>query len=349
VAVSVHGGNIYDFDSPGEMIDFSSNINPYGPPAHAIEAAKDAISLIRKYPDTSQRAVRTAFSVWLGVSPEEIVFGNGASELLSAAVEALRPRRVITTEPAFVDYTECARRHGVPAVGIPMSAAENFAFPLDGIEKIFSEGDLLIACQPNNPTGRAWTEEELRRLMETARLRSGWLLVDECFVNLTHPRAFSCVPYAGGGVIVLRAVTKDFSAPGLRIGFAISDAPTVGRLRGAMQPWPLNCVGEAFAVACASCPEPFLSESAQKIAPERARLTAGLETLGYRPYNSTVNFILVESRTPASSLYERLQKKRILIRRCSNFQGLDDFYFRIAVRDAPDNDALLEALSASQT
>jgi threonine-phosphate decarboxylase len=340
-----HGGNIYDSAAPGEIIDFSSNINQYGPPQSALEAASNALALARQYPDTNQRAVREAFSGWLGCAPEDMVFGNGASELISAIIDSLRPARVMTAEPAFVDYAECARRHGVPFVGISMSPYDNFAFPMREIEKNFSEGTLFIVCQPNNPTGRAWTEDELRGLIELARTR-GWLLADECFLNLTYPKAFSCIPFAGRGVIVVRAITKDFSAPGLRVGFALSDAETAGRIRAVLQPWPLNCVGEAFAIACAKEPEPFLYDSARKIASERARLIRGLKTLDYIPYLSAGNFILVRSRrVSVSELYERLFERRLLIRRCANFQGLDDSFFRIAVRDTLDNDALLCALS----
>ncbi|MDR1516290.1 MAG: aminotransferase class I/II-fold pyridoxal phosphate-dependent enzyme [Synergistaceae bacterium] len=340
-----HGGNIYDFTRPDDIIDFSSNINQYGPPKHALEAAADALSLVRRYPDTNQREVREAFSGWLGRPPGEIVFAGGASDLFSAIMTALRPRRVMVIQPTFADYAICARRCDIPVVPVPTSPHDNFAFPMEEIEKNFMDGDLFIACQPNNPTGRAWTEAELRSVVGLAQSRGGWLLADECFLNLTYPKAFSCLPFMGG-VIVVRAITKDFSAPGLRVGFAISDAGTIKKIREALQPWPLNCVGEAFAVACASSPEPFLEESAQKIASERARLVRGLKTLGYRPYNSSVNFILAESRrVSANELYERLQAKRLLIRRCANFPGLDDSFFRIAVRLPEDNDALLCALA----
>jgi threonine-phosphate decarboxylase len=345
--VSVHGGNIYDFDSPGEIIDFSSNINQYGPPPFALNAARTALSSICKYPDTNQTAVRSAFSGWLGVAPDELVFGNGASDLISGVIKALGPRRVVTVAPTFADYAECARQQGVDVLEIRTFSQEGFAFPVGDKEDIFCEEDLFIACQPNNPTGRAWTGGELLSLLDVLRAKGGWLMVDECFVNLTSPSVFTCIPFVKeGGVIVLRAITKDFSAPGLRVGFAVTDAVTARRVRGALQSWPLNCVGEAFAIACASNPEPFLSDSVKKMAVERARLICGLKTLDYAPYDSVVNFILATSPgMPVSELYERLHSKRILIRRCANFSGLDDSYFRIAVRDTADNDAFLCALA----
>ncbi|MDR3322455.1 MAG: aminotransferase class I/II-fold pyridoxal phosphate-dependent enzyme, partial [Synergistaceae bacterium] len=275
--MSAHGGNIYDFALPGDMIDFSSNINPYGPPACGMEAARSALALIQRYPDTGQSAVRDAFSGWLDVEPERLVFGNGASEIISAVIAALAPSRVVAAAPTFSDYAESARRHGVPVSEILTYAVDGFAFPMDEIEKVISAGDLFIACQPNNPTGRVWTEGELRSLAGICASKGAWLMADECFVNLTYPRAFSCLSLVGERVVIVRAITKDFSAPGLRVGFAISSPSVASRIRDAMQPWPLNCVGEAFAIACASEAEPFLSDSARKISAEWARLTKGLK------------------------------------------------------------------------
>jgi threonine-phosphate decarboxylase len=184
-------------------------------------------------------------------------------------------------------------------------------------------------------------------LLEIAESKEGWVIADECFINLTYPRAFSCLPFIGGGrVIVLRAITKDFSAPGLRVGFAAASPDMTRLIRDKIQSWPINCVGESFAVACASRPEPFLSDSAKKISVERARLIRGLKTLGYYPYPSSVNFILAKSgRLSANGLYDKLKRKSFLVRRCSNFEGLDDWHFRIAVRGTEDNDAFLCALA----
>ncbi|MDR3255763.1 MAG: aminotransferase class I/II-fold pyridoxal phosphate-dependent enzyme [Synergistaceae bacterium] len=345
--MSAHGGNIYDFAAPDEIVDFSSNINPYGPPACGMDAAKAALGLISRYTDAGQTAIKNVFSNWLEVDPDRFVFGNGASELISAVIAALRPSRLVTVAPTFADYAKSARRLDVPVAEIGTHAVDGFAFPLSEIEETLSGGDLFIACQPNNPTGRAWTEGELRALSAVCASRGGWLMVDECFMNLTHPRAFSCLSLTDERALVLRAITKEFSAPGLRVGFVISEPGTALQIRDAIQSWPLNCVGEAFAIACASNPEPFLSDSAKKISVERARLTKGLKILGYRPYPAAANFILAQSaKRPASLLYERLHGKKILIRRCANFSGLDDWHFRIAVHDTADNDAFLCALAS---
>ncbi len=344
--MNTHGGNIYDFSSPESIVDFSSNINPYGPPLHAMEAARDALPEVARYPDTTGRAIRQAFASWLGMAPEQFVFGNGASELIGAVFAAIAPKRLLVPSPTFSGYAACASRIALPVVSIPSNERDDFAFDIDLFKRTFREGDLIVACQPNNPTGRAWKPEELCALSSICAGR-GWLMVDECFINLTYPKCFSCASLIPGGhVILLRAVTKDFSAPGLRVGFTVTSAELASLIRAQLQPWPLNSVGEVFAIACARSPEPFLSDSAELIARERKRLVRGLKSLGYAPLSAAANFMLVKGKHPcAGALYEKLSQRSILIRRCDNFPGLDDRYFRIAVRAERDNDYFLSTLA----
>ncbi|MDR3076512.1 MAG: aminotransferase class I/II-fold pyridoxal phosphate-dependent enzyme [Synergistaceae bacterium] len=345
--IAPHGGNVYDFASR-EILDFSSNINPAGPPEYAVSSAADAMRLIGRYPDARQAAIRNAFSRWLAVAPDELAFGNGASEMIRAVMTALKLSRVVVTQPTFAEYGDSARALGIPVIGIPSDAAGNFAFDIQGIRKIFSRGDLLVTCQPNNPTGVPWREDELRELASMCSSAGGFMLADECFINLAHPALPSCLGMIGGGnVIVLRAVTKDFAAPGLRVGFIAARADVARAARENLQPWPLNCVGEAFAIACALRPEPYIGDSAKKISALRGVLSPGISALGYAPNPSAANFILVRSdHLGADEIHDRLLEHSILIRKCANFPALDGRYFRAAVRNERDNAALLSGLAS---
>ena len=343
----IHGGNIYDFPS-GELLDFSSSINPAGPPEFALAAAADALRHVKRYPDASQSAVREAFSLWLGVPPGKLVFGNGASELIRAVIAALKPTRVLVSLPTFSEYESCALSCGIPIKGVPSHTSNNFAFDVEEIGNIFSKGDLLVICQPNNPTGVAWSEDELRALGRLCSTSDGYMLADECFINLAHPSLPSCMGIVGEGrVIVLRALTKDFAAPGLRVGFITAEADIARAVREQIQPWPLNCIGEAFAIACAKNPEPYLKDSAIKITALRDALSSGIAALGFFPNPASANFILVRSaEANVSDLHDLLLKRSILIRKCANFPPLNDNYFRVAVRSAEDNTVLLSGLAS---
>jgi threonine-phosphate decarboxylase len=315
-----------------------------------MEAASNALRHVHVYPDARQAAACNAFSQWLGVPPDWLVFGSGASELIRAVIAALKPARAIVTLPTFSAYGSCALSYGIPVKGVPSDAANDFSFDLGGIGKIFSEGDLLVICQPNNPTGVAWKEGELRELARLCSASGGYMLADECFINLAHPPLPSCMDMLDSGrVIVLRALTKDFAAPGLRVGFIAAEAGVALALREQVQPWPLNCIGEAFEIACAKNPEPYLQNSAKKIAALRDALSSGLASLGFSPNPSSANFILVRSRVfefSAGELHDLLLRRSILIRKCANFPALDDSCFRVAVRNAEDNAVLLSGLAS---
>ncbi|MDR3279366.1 MAG: aminotransferase class I/II-fold pyridoxal phosphate-dependent enzyme [Synergistaceae bacterium] len=345
--ITSHGGNIYDF-AASAPVDFSSNINPFGPPEYALSAARDAITSLARYPDSSQRAIAGAFSAWLGVGADELVFGNGASDLINAVMAALAPSRVVVAYPTFSEYMSSARAMRVPVAGFPSFPERGFAFDVRGMEKTVTAGDMLITCQPNNPTGVVWTADELARLAGACTERGAFLLADECFINLTSPRSPSCLGMIRDfNVVVLRALTKDFSAPGLRVGFAVARPDVVRAIRERLQPWPLNCVGEAFAIACARNPEPFLSESASRLALLRESLSRGLSELGFVPNPGNANFILARGDgVSAGELYDRLLERSLLIRRCANFETLSGEYFRVAVKRAGDNESLLSGLAS---
>jgi threonine-phosphate decarboxylase len=313
-----------------------------------MSAARDALDRVNRYPDPDQRAIGEAFSSWLDVPREELVFGNGASELIYAAMAAIKPPRVVVTHPTFSEYESCALALGIPSIGIPARRDECFAFDIGATLETIAGGDMLVVCQPNNPTGVAWSSADLAALISICRERAAYMLADECFINLTYPKAPSCLGMIGSGrVIVLRALTKDFSAPGLRVGFIAADAGIAGSVRKRLQPWPVNCVGEAFAIACARQPEPFLRASAEKISALRNRLREGLLDLGFEPNPSEANFILVRGAADAEEVYLSLIGRSILVRKCGNFPALGPDYFRIAVRKEAENASLLSALAST--
>jgi threonine-phosphate decarboxylase len=343
---SSHGGNIFDFASR-RLLDFSSNINPSGPPSYALAEAARSLELISRYPDTAQTEIRSVFSAWLGVCPEELVFGNGACELIRAVMAVTRPSRLVVTYPTFSEYGECAGLLGVPVLGVPSIPSLNFAFDVDGIKNVLSRGDLLVICQPNNPTGVPWKKSELSELAGLCSSLGAFLLVDECFINLSWPKLTSSLGFIGKeNVIVLRAVTKDFAAPGLRVGFIAARPDITRAVRGYLQPWPLNCVGEAFAIACAKRPEPYMEESARALAVLRDEMSRGIVDSGFSPNPAAANFLLVRCDfITAHEVHDFLLERSILVRKCANFPTLDDRYFRAAVRAKEDNLAFLSGLS----
>ncbi len=342
-----HGGRIHDLAKAGQVLDFSANINPYGPPREALKAAERALSgSTPHYPDPEQRNFRQALESWLGIPEEHFAAGNGASDLILRTLLALRPHRILSVHPTFSEYADHARVLNIPYESLPLKPEEDFAYPVGSLEANLIPGDLLIVCQPNNPTGRPWRSEELQRLHNTCRARNAILLVDECFLNLTWPEApgLASSPWPEN-LISLRAFTKDFSAPGLRVGFIIAKPEKAARIAQTGQPWPLNAPGEAFAVWCCHEGERFLARTRRRISRQREKMTHGLEALGFQVWSGAANFLLTRAPMQGERLQEALLPRRILVRRCDNFPGLDDHYVRFAVRTASENGRLLTALS----
>jgi threonine-phosphate decarboxylase len=340
----IHGGLVRWLHlDPKEVLDFSSNVNPFGPPKGAVKAAREALSYTHIYPDREQARLRRAFARWLGIDESAVCFGNGASDVMGAAIMAFRPGRIVTFSPTFGEYRQWGERLRVPTREIPL-VAPNFAPSLGDLESTLSHGDLLVICQPNNPTGRVWTQEEMEQVLELCSRQGAILMVDECFVNLTWPPAPSAIEHLPrGNLLILRAFTKDFSAPGLRIGAALGHPDAVARIRHCLQPWPINCAGEAFATWCCENPEPFISDSRHRLAKERKYMMRNLRRLGFQPVEGDSNFILTRCPVPAWALAKELLKRRILIRTCRSF-GLGDDHARLAVKDRRSNRALFNAL-----
>ncbi|QTX33000.1 histidinol-phosphate aminotransferase family protein [Aminithiophilus ramosus] len=345
--MSLHGGRIWERDDPRSWVDFSANINPWGPPLFAVKAARRALAWIDRYPDGESRSLREALERATGRDRRGIVVGNGAGDLIRALFASLRPRRFLTVEPTFAEYGDVARSLAIPVRAFPLDAAEGFAFPVEALCDVLDEGDLLLACQPNNPTGRAWTEGELECLLKAAEARGALLVVDECFLNLTVPAAATLFRHPWPkGLFLLRAFTKDFALPGLRVGYLLASEEAVGRVRAFLQPWPLNCVGEAAARACLEEGGPFLSRCRKRLASARQAFSEGLAARGFAVFPGAANYLLCRSPLDGKTLQERLVPSKILVRRCHTFPGLDDGFVRLAVRSEEENGRFIEALDA---
>lgn len=342
-----HGGRIHDHAEPGRMLDFSANINPYGPPREALKAASRALfENSRHYPDPDQKLLRTSLSEWLGFPSDHFAAGNGASDLILRTLLTLRPGRVVSVHPTFSEYAGHAALLGIPYESLPLREEEGFSYPAEALASTVTSGDLVIVCQPNNPTGRPWELGELQRLHAVCMGRGATLMVDECFINLTWPEASSLAacPWPEN-FIALRAFTKDFSAPGLRVGYLIAAPDLAARVRETGQPWSLNVPGEAFAVWCCREGERFLARTRGRLGRQREKLITGMTGLGFKVYPGSANFLLVRSPGTGERLQESLLPRHILIRRCANFPGLDDRFIRVAVRTASENGRLLSALA----
>lgn len=355
-AAARHGGDIYGRSQV--RLDFSVNTNPLGIPERVLKTIGEHPEDWERYPDPHCRMLREALSGFYGrflsgedrLGPEHFICGNGASDLLYSLIFALRPQKALLFAPCFGEYEAALQAGGCRTVKYELKRRQGFTVPLTGLlreEGIWDGVDWLLMGNPNNPTGRALTAEQLEQLADFCEKKGIFLVVDECFQwFLPQPEACSCLGLLRryGNVFLLNAFTKIFSVAGLRLGYGICrDVSVPERIRAVRQPWSVS--GPAIRAGTAALlEEDYLKKSRAMVKREREFLEGELLKLGYEVTPSQVNYILF--RNPfGGDLAEACLKEGILIRSCSNFAGLNRSYLRIAVKRRVENEVLLSCLA----
>ena len=336
---ALHGGDVYRNEV---RLDFSVNLNPFPMPAKVAEAMQGALSEIHQYPDPSQQKLRDGIAAFEGMTAENVVCGNGASELIMASVHAVMPRKALVTAPCYAGYAVALK--AADAEIEEYHTDENKDFAVDGgiLGKINDSIDMVFIADPNNPNGML-IEPELKRAIASRCVECGAVLViDECFYPLTE--AGTALSPVNDDALHLRAFTKTFAIPGIRLGYMLSkDMMMLDKIRKHLPEWNLSRIAERTGEAAAEVLESaaYLTDSVQMIKQEREYLTEKLGKLGIKVYRSDTNYLLLKSEP---DLYEKLLERGILIRKCANFSGLDETYFRIAVKDHEENEELIKII-----
>ncbi len=340
-----HGGDVW---GRGGVLDFSANLNPLGPPASVLAAARAAVSEADRYPDPLCSALREAIAARDGASPEQVVCGAGAADLIFRLALALRPRRALVTAPAFSEYERALSLCGCAVARWPLSPENGFRLD-DGILRALDNPlDLVFLCNPNNPTGALIDPGLLARIAAACGRAGTLLVVDECFLELTE-RAPDAAPFrAPPNVFALRAFTKTYAIPGLRLGYGLcAGAALIERLHATGQPWAVSNVAQAAGLAACACPD-WPGQARALLRRERPALQKSLSALGLRVFPGAANYLLF--RAPGCfDLRERLLERGVLIRACGNFEGLSNDYYRVCVRTAAENAVLLRSLEEVKT
>lgn len=336
-----HGGDRY---SRPIRLDFSVNTNPYGPLPEVVEAALGSRGELDHYPDPYCRELVRAIAHKEQLPTEYILCGNGAAELIDLYVRALRPRTALEAAPTFSEYRRSLTAAGCEVRDVVLTRESGFVWEESVLDRLDKEQpDLLVLCNPNNPTGRLISPSLLDRILARCDERGIAVLIDECFIDLADRRESRTTDLARyPGLMILNAFTKSHSLAGLRLGFCMTaNSSLLARMSRLSQPWNVSVPAQrAGVVAAGRCD--FLIESRAKIYEQRAALSAGLKDLGLEVLPSEANFLLF--RGPIE-LDAELEREGILIRNCANYHGLSNGWYRIAVRPE-ENKVLLNTLSA---
>ena len=345
-----HGGN----ESSGRiLLDFSVNTNPYGMPRSVRKAAVLAVQHGESYPDIACRQLReeicryerSHFSGAENLQPQQILTGNGASELIMALAHAYAKTHVLLQSPLFSGYERAFRAAGADILYTQSGC--RYALSEHTPNRILDlRPDIAVLCHPGNPTGAMIPEALLWQITQACICTGTLLAVDECFLPFVRDcreRSSARFLQTGCNLVILRAFTKLYAMPGIRLGYAVwSNQETADRIAGHLPEWNISVQAQEAGLA-ALREESYVAETTLRIRKERERLREALEAAGLVTVPGEANFIFLYSDT---ELYEPLLQRGILIRRCCNYHGIpEQGYYRIAVRKREENDRLLEALT----
>ncbi len=335
-----HGGAV----GPGVELDFSTNLNPVPRPKELDAAIRASLDDVGVYPDYRQTAAREAIARLEGVRPSNVFGGNGASELFTALANALEPRRSLVVEPSFIGLRRALEASSVRRVE-PFYLREDDGFELtDALLPAIAPGvDLVSLADPNNPTGRNIDAALLDAILERCEATGAALAVDESFLRLSKKRAGLAQRAAdASNLYVVSSFTKSCVIPGLRVGYLVSNEENVRRVAAAAPEWNMSGPAQRAAVACAEAlgATEFAEETRSTVARESAFLSDRLRALGICVFASDTNFLLLRCD---KDLYRIAAENKILIRDCSNFDGLRKGYYRVAVKNRRENEALIAA------
>lgn len=333
-----HGGNRIaiakaagcDFS---ELLDFSVNLHPNGMPDGLFPVCFRALDDLSPYPEAYAESLSICAAHKWNLKPENILFGNGSSELLAFAVRVFPCKRAVIITPGYLEYAENCRRESIPIYEFQLDEADDFELDLAKLDSVLCSSDLVIIGNPNNPTGNTVDVAKLHNFIEEHS--NQYFLIDEAFADFSGETLLRrrLLP----NLLVVRSMTKFYSIAGLRLGYAVGEAKNIAELQKYQVPWQVGTV----AVKAAE----FLLKNEPKgdsdITRLRDELATGLLELGLHVYPSYANYLLVKTPRP---LTQELLKYRIAVRNCANYSGLSDYFIRIAVRRQEDNLRLLEAM-----
>ena len=338
-----HGG---DHDTYKGFLDFSANINPFGPSLAVRRGAYRGEEEMGRYPDWQCRSLREGLARRLQLPESCLVFGNGGAELIYLAALAARPKRALLTIPSFSEYRQALEAAGCELKEYVLTEETQFTLGEDYLDALTEEVDMAFLCSPDNPTGRIISRPLLKKILQVCGRRDIRLVLDECFYQFVREEAQSGAERLverNPQLFVLRAFTKMYGMPGLRLGYGIcSDRAYMERISRIRQPWSVSTPAMEAGLAALSENEASRAERVRDyLILARREMERQLDALGICYIPSEANYILFRS---SYDLFERLLEYRILIRDCKNYRGLGKGYYRTAVRTREENARLIAAL-----
>ena len=375
-----HGGNIYKVfreKNIKEILDYSSNINPYGIPESLKKRITENLEILERYPDPDYVELREKLAHLNKVDMSDIVLGNGATEIIFLFMKVINPKKILIVSPTFGEYERAVKAVGTSRNSIDLSCSddnkniENKKIEIEYFElkesddfklnignlknELEKKYDLLIICNPNNPTGKFLKLAETEEILKECNKYDTKLFIDEAFIEfLADGMKESIINTEENkkNLFVTRAFTKFFAIPGLRLGYGMYfDKELEKKISEKKEPWSVNNIAEMAGLTVLDDTE-YIEKTLKWIVEEKIYMYEKLnEISGIKVYETEVNFItgkidekLFSEGLNVKVLREKMLEQGILIRNASNFKFLDERFFRLAIKDRESNDRVIKVL-----
>ena len=335
-----------------DIAAFGSNVNPLGISPRLRDTLAQHIDVITQYPDRDYKSLRTCIASYTGAAAEQIIAGNGSTELISLAMQTLHPKRACILGPTYSEYEREIGIGGGECFSFPLHPDNGFALDLDRLEPVLKSGvDLFVLCNPNNPTSSVIERAKLRELLALCAKLHILVVIDETYIEFTDsPDAVSAVSLLAEfpGLLILRGVSKFFAAPGLRLGYALcSDMSLLKEMKRRQNPWTINSLAAVAGEQMFQDSE-YIARTRALISAERERIFERLcRNPHLRAFAPSANFILVQiadHSMSAADFFDMAIRRGLMIRDCSTFEFLGDDYFRFCFLLPEQNDRLLACI-----
>ena len=360
-----HGGNIYRIfreKNIKEILDYSSNINPYGVPESLKRKITENIGILERYPDPDYVELREKLAKLNNVDISNITVGNGATESIFLFMKVLKPEKVLIVSPTFGEYERAVKAwdgseiRKIEIEYFELEEKDEFRLNIRKLKKkLKKKYDLLIICNPNNPTGKFLKMAETEEILRECNKYDTKLFIDEAFIEFLEDGLKESIVNSGENkknLFVTRAFTKFFAIPGLRLGYGIYfDKNLEKKIAEKKEPWSVNNIAEMAGITVLDDVE-YIEKTLKWITKEKKYIYEKLNEISeIKPYKTEVNFICVKIKDKLISkglnvkkLQEKMMEEGILIRDASNFKFLDERFFRLAIKDRRSNDRIISVL-----
>lgn len=334
-----------------DITSFSANVNPLGISWRLRNTLSENLDAITSYPDREYKALRSCIAEYTGSQIENIIVGNGSTELISLFIQTQHPKKAMILGPTYSEYEREITLGGGTTNYYPLKESNNFQLNAeDFCSKLNDSLDLLVLCNPNNPTSTGINRTDMRKILDTCLQYGIFVMVDETYAEFAPKDArITAIPLTNyyNNLIILRGTSKFFAAPGLRLGYAITGNQDVCKaINTRKNPWTINSLAE-IAGRLMFQDQEYIEETLALTTSERNRLYNELSSWdSVKVYPPLGNFILVQilkEDVTSDMLFDHCIRKGLMIRDCSTFPFLNDKYVRFCIMSPEKNDELIAA------